>query len=246
MPLRLTTVGQALLDSAAPPETNRPSAFFAGLGLLCVIAALDFVAGRELSLTALYLVPIVVTTWNVGRTAGLTLAVTSAVLSIAGKLAAGVAYSSWLVPATSCLLWTALFVAFVLVLTQLRRALDREKALARVDPLTGVSNRRHFVEVAAVELSRAHRHARPLTVAYLDLDNFKQVNDQLGHDVGDGLLLTVTRTMRARLRLTDEIGRMGGTSSRSACPRRGPRRRRPSSPTCGARWPRRYPTAPRP
>jgi diguanylate cyclase (GGDEF)-like protein len=210
MPVRLTAVGQALLDRAAPPRQTRLGGLLGSVALLVLITGLDYVVGTEINLTALYLVPIAMATWNVGRGAGIAVAIAGTVLSTAGELAAGATYRSWLVPWTMLLLWLGMFVAFVLVLTQLRRALDREKEMARVDSLTGVANRRQFVEMATLELSRARRHGRPLTVAYLDLDNFKQVNDQRGHAAGDALLQAVAAALRGRLRLTDTIGRMGG------------------------------------
>jgi len=210
MPGRLTAVSQILLDSAVPPERHPGRALVLSVTLLLAFAGLDYAAGYEINLTALYLVPVFIATWNVGRSAGIALALASAALSTAGDLAAGAPHRPWLIPTTMTLLWACLFVVFVLVLTQLRRSLEREKALARVDALTGVANRRYFVELLDVELSRARRNGRALTVAYVDLDNFKQVNDEHGHDAGDELLKTVARTMRSRLRVTDSIGRMGG------------------------------------
>ncbi len=210
MPGRITAVSQALWETAAPPERHRGRAIALSAALLAGFAALDYVAGYEINLTALYLVPVFVAAWNVGRTAGIMIALASAVVSIGGDLVAGATYRSWAVPWIMLLLWSGLFVVFVLVLTQLRRALDREKELARVDALTEVANRRCFVEDAGAELSRAKRNGRPMTVAYVDLDNFKQVNDRLGHEMGDELLRTVARVMRSRLRVTDAIGRMGG------------------------------------
>ncbi len=210
MPGRLSTVGQLLLDSAAPTERSRWRAALLSVALLGACGGLDYVSGHEVNLIALYLVPIFVATWNVGRMAGILLALAGVALSTGGDVAAGATYSAWWIPWTMVLLWSGLFVVFVLVLTQLKRALEREKALARVDPLTGVANRRYFLELLAVELSRARRSGRALTVVYADLDNFKQVNDELGPHAGDELLKTVARTMRSRLRVTDSIGRMGG------------------------------------
>ena len=210
MPVRLTSVGQALLDTAAPPDQSRRGALLGSVGVLLALGALDRIAGYRINLIALYLIPVFLAAWNVGRTAGIVLAIASPIISTVADLAAGVSYSTWLIPWTMLLLWSGLFIVFVLVLSELRRALEREQRLARVDPLTGVANRRRFVEVLTAELSRARRQGRPLTVAYLALDEFKQVNDRLGHDAGDEVLVAVARTLESRLRISDAIGRMGG------------------------------------
>ena len=93
---------------------------------------------------------------------------------------------------------------------ELRLSLNREKQLARIDSLTGVANRRAFYELLQRERSRAQRHARVLTIAYIDLDNFKEVNDRFGHQAGDSVLTTVATVMARSLRLADFIARLGG------------------------------------
>ena len=93
---------------------------------------------------------------------------------------------------------------------KLKQALQREQELSRVDLLTNVANRRAFYEVLEVESKRAKRYGRPLSVAYLDLDNFKAINDSLGHAVGDVLLAKVAGIMRANLRAGSCVARLGG------------------------------------
>jgi diguanylate cyclase (GGDEF)-like protein len=93
---------------------------------------------------------------------------------------------------------------------QLEAALAKERELSRLDALTGVGNRRAFYEVLEAERSRAVRYSRPLTVAYLDLDNFKKVNDSKGHGAGDLLLTKVANKLRTSLRITDFVSRLGG------------------------------------
>ncbi len=94
------------------------------------------------------------------------------------------------------------------------RALEAANAklerLATVDPLTAVWNRRHFLDLAAAELGRAHRHGRRLSVILLDLDNFKAVNDGHGHAAGDEALRTAVVRAREALRTSDQIARFGG------------------------------------
>jgi diguanylate cyclase (GGDEF)-like protein len=88
-----------------------------------------------------------------------------------------------------------------------RRELSR---VSRSDPLTDCLNRRGFEERFAAELSRANRAQRPLSIVLIDLDDFKRVNDELGHAAGDELLCWAVTTMSAEVRPSDAIGRLGG------------------------------------
>jgi diguanylate cyclase (GGDEF)-like protein len=209
MPGRITTMGQVLLET--PPQ-GRPKILAVALSvaLLIAIGLADYVVTYQIQLSVLYLIPIFIATWNAGTRVGAAMAVASAVSITGGDVLGGEPYSTWLIPASLLVLRVVLFGVFVGLLAVLRRAVDREKESARTDVLTGVSNRRHFVELTAADLGFSRRYNRPMTIAYLDLDNFKQVNDQLGHRAGDELLRSVARTIRSRLRVTDAVGRLGG------------------------------------
>jgi diguanylate cyclase (GGDEF)-like protein len=98
----------------------------------------------------------------------------------------------------------------VQALLEFRFRLQQEKHLSRIDSLTGAANRRAFYENLEGELSRLKRYGRPFSLAYLDVDNLKGVNDDLGHDAGDAVLCTVSATVRSNLRRTDTVGRIGG------------------------------------
>ncbi len=221
MPGRLTSMGMVLLESA-PPGRAQLRALAASVALALAIGAVDFFVTYRVQLTVLYLIPIFIATWNVNLRAGSALALLSALASTAGDVLGDLPSRSWLVLAFRFVLSTLLFGAFAVLLAVLRRALDREKEFARTDPLTGVSNRRHFVDLAASDLALARRYQRPLTVAYIDLDNFKDVNDRLGHRAGDELLRTVARAIRRRLRVTDAVGRLGGDEFAVCLPETGP------------------------
>jgi diguanylate cyclase (GGDEF)-like protein/PAS domain S-box-containing protein len=93
---------------------------------------------------------------------------------------------------------------------KLQAALESEKNLSRIDFLTGIPNRRSFFQALTTESRRARRYRRPMTVAYIDVDNFKQVNDGLGHAVGDELLKTIGKGLETTLRETDTAARLGG------------------------------------
>lgn len=83
-------------------------------------------------------------------------------------------------------------------------------ALATTDALTGVYNRRYFLERTAVEFSRARRQASTIAVMMLDIDRFKQVNDAFGHAAGDRAIVACAAACRGTLRDVDVLGRMGG------------------------------------
>jgi len=93
---------------------------------------------------------------------------------------------------------------------QLLHQTEQLSHLANTDPLSGLANRRFFVEQLEREFARAKRYRRPLTLLYLDLDDFKSINDRFGHVVGDGVICNLSLSMRAVLRSTDLLARIGG------------------------------------
>jgi len=86
----------------------------------------------------------------------------------------------------------------------------RLEGLLFEDPLTGLANRRFILTQLAGMVSAARRHGRPLTVAIIDIDHFKAINDSHGHAAGDRVLAAVTAALRRRLRAEDQLGRLGG------------------------------------
>ncbi|MGY1750850.1 diguanylate cyclase [Modestobacter sp. SYSU DS0511] len=102
-------------------------------------------------------------------------------------------------------------VVTALALTESQAQLSgRLRAIASTDPLTGLANRRAWQAEAARTLARAHRTGSPLTLAVLDLDGFKEINDRDGHDAGDALLRRLAHAWSGRLRTSDLLGRYGG------------------------------------
>ncbi|HSS57675.1 MAG TPA: diguanylate cyclase [Solirubrobacteraceae bacterium] len=87
---------------------------------------------------------------------------------------------------------------------------QRLETLVHEDPLTGLFNRRSVLTRLAGLISGARRHGRPLSIAMIDVDHFKRINDAHGHDAGDTMLVEVTGAMRDRLRAEDALGRLGG------------------------------------
>jgi diguanylate cyclase (GGDEF)-like protein len=181
-----------------------------GLAFIALVAVLDYLTPWEGSLAIFYLLPISLVAWSVGRWQGILICLVSA--------AAGLCIDTLQGPGSShpgVLCWNstvrlAFYLIVTLALSSLKQALEREKKLASTDPLTGIRNARSFHEGAGEEIERAKRYGRPFTVAYLDLDNFKAVNDRFGHSRGDDLLRLVAMTIRSNLRKTDSVARLGG------------------------------------
>jgi diguanylate cyclase (GGDEF)-like protein len=88
--------------------------------------------------------------------------------------------------------------------------LEHERELARTDYLTGAVNSRIFFQLLQMEIDRSQRYKHPFTIAYIDIDNFKAVNDHFGHITGDQALRAVAEQARKHLRKTDVIARLGG------------------------------------
>ena len=96
---------------------------------------------------------------------------------------------------------------------------DELERLAHTDSLTGVINRRYFLELAEQELDRAHRHGDALSILMIDIDHFKRINDQYGHQTGDLALQRLTGWCLAVLRSFDVFGRLGGEEFVALLPR---------------------------
>ena len=112
--------------------------------------------------------------------------------------------------------------SFVEVFTDITEQKQREAALyesATRDALTGIFNRGHFTEMATQEIARARLFAEPLSIALLDLDHFKQVNDHYGHEGGDTALVQFARLCEQNIRKMDFIGRIGGEEFALLLPR---------------------------
>lgn len=174
------------------------------------IGWLDYVTGSEIAISILYALPIFAIAWRGGRMAGMIAALIATLVEMAADLRTGHAYSHWAVPAWNGIVRLGFLSLMVGMLTELYRALEQEARKARFDFLTGLENRRSFYAAAAAELQRSQRYAHPFAVLYLDLDNFKAVNDRLGHQEGDRVLKATAATLLAGVRTTDHVARLGG------------------------------------
>jgi diguanylate cyclase (GGDEF)-like protein len=188
----------------------KPVMSILGVLLAVMIGVLDRITGYEISFTPFYLLPVLLITWFEGGVSAAVISVFSAVIWLAADVTSGHVYSHFAIPLWNATMRLGIFLTVAYSFATIKKLLEREREQARVDYLTNVPNARYFYEQTRVEISRSARYKRPFTIAYIDIDNFKSVNDTLGHGSGDELLQTVAETMKTTLRLTDIIARLGG------------------------------------
>jgi diguanylate cyclase (GGDEF)-like protein len=179
----------------------------AGVGLVGVV---DHATGYEISFSVFYLGPVALATWYGSRRSGVLISVLSSVVWIAVDLSAGHLYTNQAIAIWNGLVRLGFFLISASLLGALRRRLAEEQLLASTDGLTGALNSRAFAERLQFNLALSGRYGRPVTLAYVDLDDFKRINDLQGHGAGDRVLKAVAKTLRDATRRTDSVARVGG------------------------------------
>lgn len=175
-----------------------------------LIGVADFFSGTELTFILVYLVPILVATWF-SSSRLLALGMIALVTLVWGTV-------DYLSDPTALdpviLVWDGLtrvgiYAFFAYLLFVLKSMLQRERILSRHDPLTFAYNLRAFREITDHELARCRRYAYPLTLGFIDIDDFAKINDKRGHTASNALLVKISRLIRASLRESDVLARVG-------------------------------------
>ncbi len=180
-----------------------------GLLLSAVLGVVDYYTGHELVLSSFYLLPIGLVAWFGGPALGVSTAVVSAGIWVTADIVDRV-YPDALTLVLNSAIRLGFFLIIVYVLWTLRKTMQRLEHSSRFDNLTGSANSASLYDYLDKELERLSRYGHPLTLAYLDLDGFKEVNDGFGHLVGDRVLRVVAECVKSRLRKTDVLARLGG------------------------------------
>jgi diguanylate cyclase (GGDEF) domain len=189
---------------------NRPWVIIFSFVAVAGIGYLDIITGTELSLSFFYLLPVCLTAsvadlWVV--------AINSAVCSgiwIGARYIGGLNDSTPFVFAWNALMRFGIIFITGYLFNRLVIELKEKTELSLTDSLTGIANRRLFFELLQREISRAQRNERPLTLVYIDVDGFKQINDNIGHAAGDEALRLVASVLKSEVRASDAVGRIGG------------------------------------
>jgi len=194
-----------------PGKLPKPFLTFIGFLLVLAIGGLDTITSYDISVSALYLLPIMLIAWFEGGLPAAIISIFSAIIWAMSDLASGHAYSRIAVPIWNAITVLGMFLIVAYSITAIKKLLIKEREHAHADDLTGVANIRFFYEQARTEISKSAIDKRPLTLAYVDIDNLRHINDTLGHTAGDYLLHEAAQIMRSTLRSADIISRLGGS-----------------------------------
>jgi diguanylate cyclase (GGDEF)-like protein len=205
-----------------PYKLHRSVLITIALVIVGSVGILNHLTGPDLSIWILYLIPIFLVTWFSERWIGILISIVSASTWLIADFTSGATYMDQAIPYCNYTARLCSFVILTALLSALKKAMEKEKESSRIDFLTRVGNSRYFIELANMEINRAHRYEHPLTVVYIDLDNFKAINDRFGHSTGDNLLRLVANTIKNNIRLTDTVARLGGDEFAILLPETGP------------------------
>lgn len=199
-----------------PPSVITPSkitplaAGIAGAAGILGVGYVDYVTGIEIRIFPLYFLPLMFAAWHTEKIPALVLSLLAAVSWICSMYFGGREYSHSYIWAINFFTQGSTFVIVTVLFSHIRKLLAQERASSRTDGLTGLNNSRSFYEQVSLLLKLCQRKKRPITLAYVDLDNFKHANDSMGHLYGDELLCKVAKVFRTNLRASDIAARMGG------------------------------------
>lgn len=189
---------------------RRWAAWAVSLIAILVPATLQIATDAEFAFASLELLPVLVIAWMGGKRNGLLLAFLAVAMWAVSDLVSDHQFSAPWVPWANALTRLMTYSVVALLAAQLRLQFEREHELATQDALTGLQNRRAFLEAGDAEVDRSKRYGRPLAVIFMDLDDFKQINDSKGHAAGDAALRATARALLGALRSSDQVARLGG------------------------------------
>lgn len=198
------------LDPARKKKFPPLLAILIVLVFLAAISLVDYRTGYELSVSIFYLIPITLAVLLLGRNFGLVAAVLSALLLVFIDLAAGKEVDDLFVAGWNAAAGSLYYVFHALLLSALLGRIARIREVSYKDPLTGAANWRYFQEYLEANLKELPRGKGRMAIAYLDVDDFKAINDALGHEAGDGVLKTLVESAKGNIRANDMVARLGG------------------------------------
>lgn len=188
-----------------------PNVLFAICFLLTFfIGYLDYLTGSEINFFIFYGIPIWFSTWHLGNKRGLALAVLSTLIWFFVELIPSKEYMNSFTPYWNGSVRFCFFLFIIYSLKNIRQKLELEELNADHDYLTGILNARGFKGRLSILFPLLRRNKQKYVIGFIDLDNFKKLNDSKGHAEGDKALKVVSKVIKECLRRSDLVGRFGG------------------------------------
>ena len=175
-----------------------------------ILGITDYLSGFEMSFSIFYLIPISLTILLGDFKLGILISLLSAISWYLADISSGHTYQSIFTPIWNSIVRFGYFLIHTYFFSQFIKLYEKTKMSSLTDSLTGVANTRYFTELFERELKKAKRTKLPFTLLYIDLDNFKFINDTYGHQMGDSLLKIISKTISESIRPSDIFARLGG------------------------------------
>ncbi len=176
--------------------------------IIFILSSLLVLFNEIIILEIFYIFPIILTSWYGSKKSGILLALTAVSLIFLIEIYNNKLDSNNILGYALPLLIS--FLALAILITNFRNVHRVESTAADTDSLTHINNSRGFYIELANELLRSSRYQHIFSLAYIDIDNFKAINDSVGHAEGDRLLIEVAHCLKSSLRATDIVARLGG------------------------------------
>jgi diguanylate cyclase (GGDEF)-like protein len=170
----------------------------------------DYITGTEISFSIFYLIPVTIAVFLSGKGLGLVFSVVCAVAWITADILAGTHFTKFFIPVWNTLVRLGYFTINTMIIGKLLESIEQIKKVSFYDPLTNVANWRYFEEYSNMVIKSSVRLNTEIALAYFDIDNFKSINDTLGHSIGDEVLVVIAKVVKNEIRSSDLLARLGG------------------------------------
>ncbi|MFO7896741.1 MAG: GGDEF domain-containing protein [Candidatus Cloacimonadales bacterium] len=184
--------------------------FSLGIILSLSITVIRYITGPAFQIEQFYLIPIAIVAWYVNRDAATIIATISILFWVIFDFFTMQTLAGGLAPGLNEVFRLIIFIFIILLIDKTKYQIKKLTQQSVTDPLTQLLNRRAFFQHLERELEVSRRYETSVSLIYIDLDNFKTINDTLGHQAGDKVLKTTSQILTENTRNSDIIGRMGG------------------------------------
>ncbi len=178
--------------------------------LVLFIGFVDVVTGYELSFDIFYLIPISLSIYLIDFKSGFIISIVSSISWYLADIHGGHAYTSYIIPVSNSIMRLGYLILHSYLFSKFLELYRKTKLESLTDALTHIYNMRYFHKLFERELLTSRRTGSEFTLIYIDLDNFKIVNDTYGHSAGDSVLKSFSKMVTESIRPSDIFARMGG------------------------------------